>query len=76
MAIVQKHNLRRKLEIDISGPAGNAFSLMGNARDLGKQIGMSHEDISAMIDDMMSGDYEHLLEVFDREFGTVVDLIR
>jgi hypothetical protein len=65
-----------KPEINISGPAGNAFALMGAARDLGRQIGMEREDIDALISEMMEGDYEHLLEVFDREFGTVVDLVR
>ena len=64
---------RRKREIDISGPQGNAFALIGIARDLAKQLG---KDIEAITEDMQSDDYEHLLQVFDREFGSVVDLIR
>jgi hypothetical protein len=59
--------------IDISGPSGNAFALIGQARVFAKQLGLDQEAIAA---DMMSGDYEHLLQVFDENFGMIVDLIR
>lgn len=60
-------------EIDISGPAGNAYALMGEAQKLAKFFG---KDGNKIVEDMMSGDYEHLLKVFDREFGEYVDLVR
>jgi hypothetical protein len=34
------------------------------------------KDPKPILKEMMSGDYENLLKVFDREFGDFVDLIR
>ena len=59
--------------IDISGPGGNAFALMGYARILAIQMGL---DSNAIVNDMMSGDYEHLLEVFENHFGHLAKLER
>ena len=64
---------RRGLEIDLTGPDGNAFVLMGYASNLAKQL---KKDENAIKKDMQSGDYEHLVEVFDREFGDYVTLYR
>ena len=64
---------RRGLEIDLTGPDGNAFVLMGYASNLAKQL---KKDEGAIREDMQSGDYEHLVEVFDREFGDYVTLYR
>lgn len=61
------------LEIDLTGPHGNAFYLLGVAGNLAKQLG---KDSAAINEEMMSGDYEHLVEVFDREFGHFVILYR
>lgn len=65
-----------KREIDLGGPEGNAFSLMGTARSWARQIGYEKEDIDAMIERMKSSDYENLLKVFDEEFGDICDLVR
>ena len=59
--------------IDLTGPDGNAFVLMGIAGNLAKQFG---KDKDAITEEMMAGDYEHLLSVFDREFGDFVILER
>jgi hypothetical protein len=59
--------------IDITGPDGNAYALMGYARQFAKQLGI---DSKPIIEKMMSGDYENLLEVFDNEFGDFVILER
>lgn len=64
---------KRGLEIDLTGPDGNAFVLMGYASNLAKQL---KKDEDAIRKDMQSGDYEHLVEVFDREFGDYVTLYR
>ena len=64
---------KRGLEIDLTGPQGNAFVLMGYASNLAKQL---KKDENAIKEDMKSGDYEHLIEVFDREFGDYVTLYR
>ena len=56
-----------------TGPDGNAFVLMGMAKNFAKQLG---KDGKAIAEEMMAGDYEHLLFVFDREFGDYVILER
>ena len=63
----------KELVIDLTGPDGNAFVLMGTAVNLAKQLG---KDGKAIREEMMAGDYEHLLSVFDREFGPFVILER
>jgi hypothetical protein len=70
---IKKKSRARKIEIDLTGPQGNAFVLLGCAQDLCKQIG---KDPDPIMEEMKSGDYEHLIKVFDREFGKVVTLYR
>ena len=62
--------------IDLTGPDGNAFALMGYAKQWAKQCDYTEEHIDAMLEDMMSGDYEHLLDVIDQQFGDYVDFLR
>ena len=63
----------RGIEIDLTGPQGNAFYILGVAKKLGKQLGKNVESIKT---EMMEDDYDHLLEVFEREFGEYVTLYR
>ena len=72
MAILKKSNIRKR-EIDLRGPDGNAYVLLGIADSLSKQLSMDAKKIQ---DEMTSGDYENLIKVFDREFGEYIDLIR
>lgn len=60
------------LTIDLSGPDGNAFFLLGQANNLAKQLGL---DAKSITNEMRSNDYDNLLDVFEREFGTVVTFI-
>jgi hypothetical protein len=62
--------------IDLTGPEGNAFALMGYAQNFAKQLGKDNVEIRVLISEMQSGDYENLLQVFDREFGEFVILER
>ena len=74
MAIKSKEELtQRGIEIDLTGPQGNAIWLTGYAGKLAKQLDL---DVEAIRKDMMSSDYDHLLEVFEREFGSFVTLYR
>ena len=59
--------------IDLTGPQGNAFYLMKRAIELSKQLGLNSDSI---LSDMKSSDYEHLIQVFDRHFGSFVVLER
>ena len=63
----------RPIEIDLTGPDGNAYVLMAYASTYAKQLGLDSREI---IEDMRSSDYEHLLEVFDSHFGSFVTLLR
>ena len=57
--------------IDLNGPDGNAFALLGFAKSFAKQLKLDGEKIA---DEMTSGDYENLIEVFDKHFGSFVIL--
>ncbi len=67
---------QQKMEIDLTGPEGNAFVLMGYAQQWGKQLGYSQHKIDCIIDEMKLTNYEGLLYTFDREFGHFVTLWR
>ena len=62
---------RKQREIDLSGPEGNAFCIMGYAQRWGKQLGLDTELILA---EMQSGDYDNLIKVFDDHFGEYVTI--
>ena len=61
------------VEIDLTGPDGNAFNLIAIAGNLAKQLDLDKKKIRS---EMMSGDYENLLKVFDKHFGEFVTLYR
>ena len=60
--------------IDLKGPSGNAFALMGYAVDLLRQLDR-RDEVHAMRTDMMSGDYDNLIRIFEENFGDYVDLV-
>tara|TARA_Y100001980_G_C14356214_1_gene165626 strand:- start:56 stop:271 length:216 start_codon:yes stop_codon:yes gene_type:complete len=62
-----------EIVIDLTGPQGNAFFLLANASKLAKQLGLNPFQV---LEEMKSGDYEHLIEVFDKYFGDYVTLER
>ena len=61
--------------IDLTGPNGNAFALMGYAKRFAKQLGWKDKG-AALINEMMEGDYENLVQLFDNAFGEFVILER
>jgi hypothetical protein len=62
----------RKREINLLGPDGNAYFLLGTANRLGEQLDL---DVDKILDEMKSSDYENLIKVFDKHFGSIVDLV-
>ena len=76
MAIIEKTPRVGKIIVDLTGPQGNAHFLIGYASQLSKQLEHSKEDREQIQSDMMSGDYENLLQVFDKAFGNYIDLVR
>ena len=63
----------RPLIIDLTGPQGNAFYLMGFAQKNARKFGL---DGSSILEEMKSGDYENLITTFDKYFGEYVILER
>jgi hypothetical protein len=70
--IVQKPK-SEGITIDLTGPQGNAFYLLGTATKLARQLDLNEYEV---LNEMKSGDYENLLQVFDRYFGSFVTLYR
>lgn len=68
------------IEIDLTGPDGNAWFLMGTTRNLIKELNKLRGNIylneAEIMADMMSGDYEHLLEVMEKHFGHIITMYR
>lgn len=61
--------------IDLRGPAGNAFGLLGAAQRAMKDLDYDAVRIQEVMDEMKSGDYINLVEVFERELGEYFDII-
>ena len=76
MAIKDKSEMSSEITIDLTGPEGNAFVLLGYAKRYAKQLGMSGAKAERIVYEMQSGDYENLLSVFDKHFGEFVTLYR
>ena len=65
-----------ELVIDLTGPKGNAFYLLGQADAFAKQLKYSQEERDQLQNEMKSGDYENLVQTFDKHFGSFVVLER
>lgn len=63
----------KELIIDLTGPDGNAFVLLGYAKKLASQLELNYDIIQT---EMTTSDYENLIQVFDKYFGGYVILER
>ena len=61
------------IEIDLTGPDGNAFAILGLAKRLCKEFDIPFKPL---MEKMTSGDYENLIKVFDNKFGSFVTMYR
>jgi hypothetical protein len=61
-----------KIVIDLDGPQGNAFALLGLAQNFGRQMRLPKEELSNIIKEMQSSNYSNLVKTFDRYFGSLV----
>ena len=73
--IKDRKEMNPMIEIDLSGPEGNAFVLLGYAARLGKRI-YGYEKTEAILEEMRLSTYELLILTFDKYFGEVVTLYR
>ena len=61
------------IEIDLTGPDGNAYAILGLAKRLCKEFDIPFKPL---MEKMTSGDYENLIKVFDDKFGSFVTMYR
>lgn len=59
------------ISIDLDGPKGNAFFLLGQAKTWAKDLGLDYSNIQS---EMTSGDYTNLCKTFVKYFGVVSNL--
>ena len=71
--MIREKQPETEMVIDLTGPEGNAFVLLGYAKRFAKQLDLDADKIN---EEMKSGDYENLIEVFDSYFGDFVILER
>lgn len=64
---------RKELVIDLMGQEGNAYWLLGYVATLCTRLDQK-ELIKPIQEDMTSGDYKHLVAVFELNFGDFVTL--
>jgi len=71
--MIRAKQIAENMVIDLTGPEGNAFCLMGYAKKFARQLDL---DANQIITEMQSGDYENLVATFDKSFGDYVILER
>ena len=71
--MIKKKSKQSQIEMDLTGPQGNAYVLIGTAMNLARQFGYDEEMIK---EQMMSDDYENVVQTFDKYFGEHVILYR
>jgi len=71
--MIRAKEIAENVVIDLTGPEGNAFCLMGYAKKFARQLDL---DANQIIEEMESGDYENLVTTFDKYFGDYVILER
>jgi len=59
--------------IDLSGSHGNVFYIMGRAKQVAMNLGI---DPVPILEDMKSGDYDHALDVVEKELGEYICFTR
>ena len=55
--------MKNKVELTQIIKSGNAFAMMGAFRVVAKEAGWNESEIKEVLDDAMSSDYDHLLDV-------------
>ena len=72
---IRKKTIDERPLIDLSGPQGNAYYLMGLVIKTYRQSG-APELGESIVEEMKKGDYEHLVKTFDLYLGEKFDIVR
>jgi hypothetical protein len=59
--------------IDLAGAEGNAFYILSLAKRLSRTL---EKEWHLIQDEMTSGDYDNLVNVFDKHFGDIVTMYK
>lgn len=71
--IIKKSKQPKPFRIDLTGPDGNAFALLGIAKELCKLTGIKWPQVQK---EMTSGDYENLIQTLEKYFGSIIIIER
>jgi hypothetical protein len=77
--MIRKKQPSNQMIIDLTGQDGNAFCLIKLASDLCKKLKRENKlnyNFDNIYNQMTSGDYENLVQTFDKYFGSFVILER
>lgn len=72
--MIRKKVPQKEIIIDLTGPMGNAFCLLGYADKFAKELGYTVEERDTLRTAMTSSDYDNLVKIFDMHFGSFVIL--
>lgn len=67
-----KSQKRKLVEIDLDGPNGNVFYLLGVAHSNKKLLPVEHKDF---VKEATSGNYAHAVKTFDKYLGKHFNLV-
>lgn len=56
-----ENKIGKTIDLELVGVDGNAFAIMGVFRRQARKEGWSSQEIETVIEEAMSGDYDHLL---------------
>ena len=71
--MIRKRVPKTEIVIDLDGPDGNAFNLIGLAVRIMRDSRMTEEEIAPIVEEMKSSDYKNLVMTFDNYFkGSVI----
>lgn len=71
--MIRKKRRNVRQIIDLMGPDGNAYVLLGYAFDAAQSLGLDSDKIQ---EEMKAADYENLVQAFDKYFGDIFILER
>ena len=60
---MNKEPLFPNVKINLLGPDGNAYAIMGIIARILRQMGKPQSEINEVLKEMMSSDYKHLCEI-------------
>lgn len=61
--------------VDISGPDGNAFSVMSVVTATMRQLGYSPDEIEIVMDEMKASDYDHLIATANDTLTGIIEFV-